>query len=124
MTGDVALKACAHCRGVRIVSAYLAAEAPQWAVWCESCGLRISMACKPFDEAARAEARQIAETLWNTRSPVCEDAREELVEALRRLISSADAAAWHNNTYEMDGAIHEARTVLAKSLPSLQGGME
>lgn len=81
MTGDVALKACPFC-GLRDAAVAPSTDEEDfegevfWSVGC-SCTAYVG----PWSSEAEAVAA------WNTRSPVCEDAREELVE---RLVNARD----------------------------------
>lgn len=73
MNGENTLKACAHCGETAIGSSYITGMVSLWRVWCSTCGVKVEARCEPFDKQAEAEARQKAETLWNTRASGWQD---------------------------------------------------
>lgn len=94
---DNALKPCPCCTG-EAASMFVTGMVCEWRVYCRTCGLGLSIGCKPFDKESRERARAEAERRWNTRaiestrSPLPDDVRE-VVEGLThhaRVLGYAD----------------------------------
>lgn len=114
MTGENALKACPFCgeaaRPIAYRLPYHSKYPGDW--WQAHCsnGFLGRGPCTAKGPVAETAEKAIA--LWNTRSPVCEDARGELVEALEAMLEM------HGSDQEEAAARNKARAALAKSLPS------